>query len=509
MKYYLGVTLIAALSNSALIAQTYPIVDTAQETFYNDLGNEINQPQQGSMFYGQDAHFAGNGMEYTISEDLLTIYDNVTGLTWTRSADWNNDGTIDVDDKFTFDAAMEYPSTLNSERYGGFDDWRAPTMKELYSLMNFTGTDASGSATADGLIPFIDTEYFEFGYGDEDSGERLIDAQFWSSNEYTGLVFGNQEAAFGLNLADGRIKGYPSESQIPESKLNYMYYVRGNTSYGINDFTDNGDNTITDNATHLMWAKYDNGEGLNWGDALDWVAEKNAENYLGYSDWRLPNAKELHSLVDYSRSPEATNSAAIDPVFEISSIVNESGEMDYPFFWTGTTHIGYNGMGMNSVYICFGKALGYFPNDWTDVHGAGAQRSDPKTGDPDNYPEGNGPQGDAIRIYNYIRLVRDAQIITNNEEETSTIKNFELQQNYPNPFNPSTIISFSLFSSEQVSLKIYNSIGQEVSTLINGTLAMGSYSFEWKADSMPGGVYFYTLFQAGSPMETRKMILLK
>jgi hypothetical protein len=45
---------------------------------------------------------------------------------------------------------------------------------------------------------------------------------------------------------------------------------------------------------------------------------------------------------------------------------------------------------------------------WIDVHGAGAQRSDPKAGDPANWPTGHGPQGDAIRIYNYVRLVRDA-----------------------------------------------------------------------------------------------------
>ena len=45
---------------------------------------------------------------------------------------------------------------------------------------------------------------------------------------------------------------------------------------------------------------------------------------------------------------------------------------------------------------------------WQDVHGAGAQRSDPKSGDPANFPTGRGPQGDAIRINNYVRLVRDA-----------------------------------------------------------------------------------------------------
>ena len=51
--------------------------------------------------------------------------------------------------------------------------------------------------------------------------------------------------------------------------------------------------------------------------------------------------------------------------------------------------------------------MGYM-DGWTDVHGAGAQRSDPKVGDPADYPEGFGPQGDAIRILNYVRPVRNA-----------------------------------------------------------------------------------------------------
>ena len=53
---------------------------------------------------------------------------------------------------------------------------------------------------------------------------------------------------------------------------------------------------------------------------------------------------------------------------------------------------------------------GYWQSAWIDVHGAGAQRSDPKEGDPGDYPEGNGPQGDAIRIYNYVRCVRGGDV---------------------------------------------------------------------------------------------------
>ena len=184
-----------------------------------------------------------------------------------------------------------------------------------------------------------------------------------------------------------------------------MLCVRGNPNYGENDFKDNGDKTITDRATGLMWSKADSGKGMNWEEALAWVQARNKENYLGHNDWRLPTAKELHSIVDYTRSPDTTSSAAIDPLFACTQITNEAGQADYPCYWTGTTH-GAAG-GRAAVYIAFGRAMGYMLGAWHDVHGAGAQRSDPKAGDPANFPQGRGPQGDAIRIYNYVRPVRN------------------------------------------------------------------------------------------------------
>jgi len=185
--------------------------------------------------------------------------------------------------------------------------------------------------------------------------------------------------------------------------------VRGNIDYGKNDFEDNGDGTITDKATGLMWTQNDSGTSYNWEEALAWVETQNAGQYLGYSDWRLPNAKELQSIVDYTRSPDTTSSAAIDPLFNATAVTNEAGGLDYPFYWSGTTHVNWSNVsGGFGVYVSFGRALGYMDGGWTDVHGAGAQRSDPKSGDPADYPTGHGPQGDAVRIYNYVRLVRDA-----------------------------------------------------------------------------------------------------
>lgn len=86
--------------------------------------------------------------------------------------------------------------------------------------------------------------------------------------------------------------------------------------------------------------------------------------------------------------------------------------------------------------------------------------------------------------------------------------NYSLEQNYPNPFNPTTTIRFAIPKDEMVSLKVYNVLGQEVSTLVNQNLKAGSYAFDFDASKLTSGVYFYTI-QAGKFNETRKMLLLK
>ena len=198
--------------------------------------------------------------------------------------------------------------------------------------MDFSGVDPSGYEDTDtsGLIPFINTAYFDFAYGDTDAGERVIDAQYASSNLYVANTANDGGGTlFGVNFADGRIKGYGLRL-FGSDKTFFVIYVRGNSDYGRNNFTANDNNTITDNATHLMWPKDDSGAALDWEEALAWVDEKNAGAYLGYSDWRLPNAKELQSLVDYSRSPDTTGTAAIDPLFKATSISMRRVRMTTP-----------------------------------------------------------------------------------------------------------------------------------------------------------------------------------
>ena len=129
----------------AAVITTYSIVDTGQTACYADDGPAITCPAEDQAFYGQDAQFDGNQPSYTLSADGLTVYDHVTGLTWTQSPDLDGDGDINVDDKLSFAEAQTYADTaINPQNYGGYSDWRLPTMKELYSLMDFRGTDPSG-----------------------------------------------------------------------------------------------------------------------------------------------------------------------------------------------------------------------------------------------------------------------------------------------------------------------------------------------------------------------------
>ncbi len=96
--------------------------------------------------------------------------------------------------------------------------------------------------------------------------------------------------------------------------------------------------------------------------------------------------------------------------------------------------------------------------------------------------------------------------ITINQNEIP--ETYSLMQNYPNPFNPATKINFMLPKSGEVSLKIYDILGNEVATLINENMNPGSYTIDWNAGNYSSGVYFYRL-QSGDFTETKKMMLVK
>lgn len=366
------------------------VVDTGQNQAYDSNGNVIS-PQAGEAFYGQDVDYHSAGFLFTDNGDG-TVRDNNTELTWqqTPSAE-----------KYTWQVGQDYCEALE---LAGQDDWRAPSLKELISIEDFSQG-----------WPYIDTDYFSF--GDEEIGKQL---QFWSSNDYkVGTTHGGAASAFGLNYGTGHIKAYPSgdgmegagevptdgspvgtdtSSDIPPPPdgeapggggnvaAKFVRCVRGD-AYAVNEFIDNGDGTISDLATGLMWMQTDSGEGKDWENALAYA--ENLE-HAGYSDWRLPNVKELQSIVDYSGVYPAIDAN----FFQVTDID--------AYFWTSTSAFFSNASEEAQKrywawYVAFGYAV---DKEGNDSHGAGAVRYDTKV-------EG-GPSGeDAERVYNYARAVRN------------------------------------------------------------------------------------------------------
>ena len=276
-----------------------------------------------------------------------------------------------------------------------------------------------------------------------------------------------------------------------------MLYVRDNSAYGKNSFINNEDGTITDQATGLMWMQNDNGLAIAWEDALSYAE---SYSYAGYSDWRLPDIKELQSILDYTRSPETTNSAAIDPAFNCTQITNEAGNADYAWYWSNTTFCSQTPTkGNNACYMSFGRAMGYMSNlgGWIDVHGAGAQRSDPKTGDPADWPTGFGPQGDAVRINNYVRLVRNVETITGINK---TDNKYQLQI-YPNPATDYIKISYSRIIE---TITIYSIQGIKVMEL-----NLGAKNTQLNVSQLTSGIYFIMLTDDLGQRFSQKIVVNK
>ncbi len=485
----LGLLLLMASAVHTAEAQlSYPIVDTNQTLFYGDGTSALTTPpEEGDPFYGQDAHYLGLEAAYQDNGDG-TVTDLNTGLMWVQAPDYSQ--------RWTFDECLAYADSMT---VGGYSDWRLPTIKELYSLTDFSGFWELPNGDFSPWLP----EVFHFELPSEDSGLREIDVQMVSSTVYVGESEFADPMIFGFNFADGRIKGYPEQRNDPmaDDGMFVILAVRGGDGlYGINDYVDNGDGTVTDQATGLMLQQADDGITRNWEEALAY-----AENLAlaGYDDWRLPNIKELQSIVDYTRAPDAENpdiqGAAIDPIFQVS-------DPWAAYYWSSTTH-GFLPPDLPfgwASYIAFGRGEGILMGDTLNVHGAGCQRSDPKAGDPDDWAGGFGPQGDVIDIYNYVRCVRDAGTTGVEKVDTSALpKTPELQSNYPNPFNGSTTVRYTLAQPSHVHVAVFNTLGQRVALLKHAPQAAGTHTLAWQPRGISGGTYFIRLDTNGHRLITK------
>jgi hypothetical protein len=284
---------------------------SGQNKCYESLGNEIDcsgTEQDGEIQAGvtwPEPRFTNADGTAPITGDV--VIDQLTGLMWARDA-----GTPTVEactgGAKTWQDALDYVSCLNSNNYLGYSDWRLPNINERESLINSGESKTSDWLNTQGFINA--QEYF-----------------YWSSTSL------NIDLAWSIYLRDGYMSiwdGYKID------KKNYVWVVRGITSgpakvwktgqiisylagddgdfeTGISPpiprFESDGDTTVIDKLTGLIWAPDAGtpdfgtctGGSKTWQEALDYVSCLNNNNYLGHNDWRLPNRKELYSLIDYSR----------------------------------------------------------------------------------------------------------------------------------------------------------------------------------------------------------------
>jgi hypothetical protein len=239
--------------------------DTGQQTSLTDT-------------FGEDHDYTINPPSYTLNNDGTTT-DNVTGLMWQSSDDtflynwYEASGTPEA--TYSPEGTVDVCGNLS---LAGYNDWRLPSENELQGIINY-----------DRNSPSIDESYFPdtSNYG------------YWTSTTH---AYYGEEAW----VVDFGFPYYPYGSVSYENKIS-PYLVRcvrgGQTSQA---FIDNGDGTVTDMETGLTWQQDDDSIIRTWEEALTYC--ENLELPAGQTDWRLPNIKELRSIID-----NTSYSPAIDP----------------------------------------------------------------------------------------------------------------------------------------------------------------------------------------------------
>jgi hypothetical protein len=304
------------------------VPDTGVTKCYDDLGNQIACPNPMEPFYGQDGNYAINPLSYTkldaSGNDLphsamswVMVRDNVTGLIWEVKR--NKDGVKryfdphDADNTYTWydpDDAYEpgtegngtdtedFLDALNIACFGGFNDWRLPTFKELAYLVD-------NSILQPG--PTINDTYFA----------NTMSDIYWSSTTDAN----NVGIVWNLNFL------YGIDAWLYKSSNCYVRAVRGEQFS--NTFIDNGNGTVSDTSTGLMWQQDTAKDGQGNYDVMVWEEALNYCETLmlgGYSDWRLPTIKELRSLADCSRYNPSISTTYFPDTFSFS-------------YWSSTTYV--------------------------------------------------------------------------------------------------------------------------------------------------------------------------
>ena len=279
-------------------------------------------PSQGEDFYGQDGTYTINPPDFTDTGDG-TVTDNLTLLMWEQKTEENETYS------YSYADAIDYCNNLS---LAGHDDWRTPTRKEYSTIFNFGRTS-----------PALDMNYFPyFSFYNED------EVFYWTASDY----YDDPSLTWRILLSFGLIDSGPKTG-----KLHKIRCVRGATEPAA-DFTDNSNGTVTDNVTGLMWEqKTDDGGSRDKDNTVTW---KDALAYcegllLGsYSNWRLPNPKELERIVDVETS---------NPAIDTTYFPNTNNGL----YWTGTSCSGCHKRKAFSVDFTDGE-LYYSNKYWNETY---------------------------------------------------------------------------------------------------------------------------------------------
>jgi aminopeptidase N len=217
--------------------------------------------------------------------------------------------------------------------------------------------------------------------------------------------------------------------------------------------------------------QYNVASALDFKDVLEQTTGKNFDDF--FTQWYFGEGYPIYNI-NWTQMNDTllinstqTTSTSVTPLFKMQLELKLH-------FAGGDTTIRINQMNNTQSFQI------YFPLTVTNI-----------TADPNNWV-----------------IDQSTTIHTGFDDNQFNVESFYLYQNYPNPFNPSTTIEFDLPKSSQVTLKIYNIIGEEVNTLLSASLLSGSYKYEWDGSNLASGVYLYRL-EAEGYVETRKMVLMR
>lgn len=275
---------------------------------------------------GQDGE-AQKGVTWPISRFVNngngTVSDMLTGLIWTQDANlmaarspaFDADGITQRGDVY-WQHALDYVNKLNAENYGGHNDWRLPNINELKSLVNLGQTskaswlNGQGFSNVKSLGYWSSTRYGSWHayYVNMDTGSVLEEI---SDSGYSEYVWPVSSGGIGVMpvAKTGQTACYTDGgTSISCSGTGHDGDLQSGTAWPVPRFVDNGNQTVTDKLTGLIWSKDANpaAGSKTWQQALDYINTLNGQNYRGYSDWRLPNRNELESLVNRSQTNPAT-----------------------------------------------------------------------------------------------------------------------------------------------------------------------------------------------------------